>query len=238
MNDSENYYSKRRFIRHGLTLAGMTFAWGALRSSGWTQPAESGPSVGPDEALAELLAGNKRYMTGENVHHDFGPERSALAQSQRPFAIILGCADSRVSPELALDQTRGRLFVVRLAGNFVDDNGLASIEYGASVLGASLIMVLGHDQCGALKAAVDVVTKNAQLPGHLPKLIAHLRAPVEKAQKQAGSLLDNAIRENVLLNVETLRNSKPVISELIAGNRLRIVGGLYDLASGRVVVLS
>jgi carbonic anhydrase len=106
------------------------------------------------------------------------------------------------------------------------------------VLGASLIMVLGHDQCGALKAAVDVVTKNTQLPGHLPKLIAHLRAPVEKAQKQAGSLLDNAIRENVLLNVETLRNSKPVISELIAGNRLRVVGGLYDLATGRVVVLT
>ena len=128
------------------------------------------------EALAELSAGNKRYVTGQNIHHDFVPERPALAQSQHPFAIILGCADSRVAPELAFDQTRGRLFVVRLAGNFVDDNGLASIEFGASVLGALLIMVLGHNECGAVKAAVDVVTKNAQLPGHLPELIAHLKA--------------------------------------------------------------
>jgi carbonic anhydrase len=236
MNDSENY-SRRRFVRHGLTIAGVSLAWGALRSSGWTHPAEAGPSVGPDEALAELVAGNKRYVTGQNTRHDFGPERPALAESQHPFAIILGCADSRVSPELAFDQTRGRLFVVRLAGNFVDDNGLASIEYGTIVLGASLIMVLGHDQCGALKAAVDVVTKNAQLPGHLPELIANLKAPVEQAQKQPGSLLDNAIRDNVLLNVEKLRNSNPVLSDLVKDHRLRVVGGLYNLATGKVEVL-
>jgi carbonic anhydrase len=129
------------------------------------------------------------------------------------------------------------LFVVRLAGNFVDDNGLASIEYGTIVLGASLIMVLGHDQCGALKAAVDVVTKNAQLPGHLPELIANLKAPVEQAQKQPGSLLDNAIRDNVLLNVEKLRNSNPVLSDLVKDHRLRVVGGLYNLATGKVEVL-
>src|SRR6266478_1461168 len=232
MNDSENY-SRRRFVRHGLTLAGVTFAWGALRSSGRAQPAKIEPSAGADEALAELIAGNKRYVTGQNIHHDFGPERPALAQSQHPFAIILGCADSRVAPELAFDQTRGRLFVVRLAGNFVDANGLASIEFGASVLGAFLIMILGHNECGALKAAVDVVTKNAQLPGHLPELVAHLKAPVEKAQKQEGSLVDNAIRENVLLNVATLRNSEPVLADLIKQNRLRVVGGLYDLATGR-----
>jgi carbonic anhydrase len=237
MNDSENY-SRRRFVRHGLKLAGVTFAWGALRSSGWTKPTETGPPAGPDEALAELIAGNKRYVTGQNIHHDFGAERAALAESQHPFAIILGCADSRVSPELAFDQTRGRLFVVRLAGNFVDDNGLASIEFGSSVLGASLIMVLGHEQCGAIKAAINVVTKNAQLPGHLPALVANLKAAVEQAQKQQGSLLDNAIRDNVLLNVEKLRTSTPVLSDLVKENRLRVVGGLYDLASGRVTILS
>jgi carbonic anhydrase len=237
MNDSENY-SRRRFVRRGLTLAGVTFAWGSLRSTAWTEPTETGSPAGPDSALAELLAGNKRYVTGQNIHHEFGSERAALAESQHPFAIVLGCADSRVSPELAFDQTRGRLFVVRLAGNFVDDNGLASIEFGASVLGASLIMVLGHDQCGAIKAAIDVVTKNTQLPGHLPKLVAHLKAPVEQAQKQQGPLLDNAIRDNVLLNVEALRNSKPVLSDLVKEKRLGVVGGLYDLATGRVTVLS
>src|SRR5260370_36727846 len=235
--NTENY-SRRQFVRQGLTLAGVTFAWSASRSTSLARQAKIGQPVSPDEALAELLAGNKRYVTGKNIHHDFGPERPALAESQHPFAIILGCADSRVSPEMAFDQTRGRLFVIRLAGNFVDDDGLASIEYGASVLGASLIMVLGHNECGAVKAAVDVVTKNAQLPGHLPELIAHLKAPVEKAQKESGSLVDNAIRENVLLNVETLRNSKPVLADLIKQNRLRAVGGLYDLATARVEVRS
>jgi len=97
---------------------------------------------------------------------------------------------------------------------------------------------LGHNECGAVKAAVDVVTKNAQLPGHLPGLIAHLKAPVEKAQKETGSLVDNAIRENVLLNVEALRNSEPILADLVKQNRLRVVGGVYDLASGRVEVLS
>ena len=236
MNASRNY-SRRRFVRHGLTLAGVTFACGQLRTNAWAEPAAAGPA-GADEALAELVAGNKRYVTGQNMHHDFGPERSAIAQSQHPFAIILGCADSRVSPELAFDQTQGRLFVVRLAGNFVDENGLASIEFGASVLGASLIMVLGHDQCGAIKGAIDVVTKNAQLPGHLPSLVAHLKTPVEKALREQASLLENAIRENVLLNVEALRNSTPVLADMVKENRLRVVGGLYELATGGVEVLT
>lgn len=236
MNASEDY-SRRRFVRHSLTLAGVTFAWGQLRTKAWAEPTAAGPA-GADEALAELVAGNKRYVTGQNMHHDFGPERSALAQSQHPFAIILGCADSRVSPELAFDQTRGRLFVVSVAGNFIDENRLASIEFGASVLGASLIMVLGHDQCGAIKGAIDVYTKNAQLPGHLPGLVAHFKEPVEKALNEQGSLLENAIRGNILLNVEALRNSKPVLAEMVKDNRLRVVGGLYELATGRVDVLT
>src|ERR1700726_1645192 len=205
MNNSENY-SRRRFVRHGLRLAGVTFAWGALRSSGWTQSAKVGPPVGADESLAELIAGNKRYVTGKNIHHDFGPERPALAESQHPFAIILGCADSRVAPELAFDQSRGRLFVIRLAGNFVDDNGLASAEYGIVVLGASLIVVLGHSECGAIKATIDVITKNKELPGHLPTLVSYLKPPVEQALKQGGSV-EAAIRQNVTTNVEKLKTA-------------------------------
>src|SRR5260221_4288311 len=133
--NKENY-SRRRFVRHGLTLAGVTFAWSAFRSNSLARQANIGQPASPDEALAELSAGNKRYVTGQNIHHDFRTERPALAQSQHPFPIILGFTASRVAPELAFDQTRGRLFVVRLAGNFVDDNGLASIEFGADVLGA------------------------------------------------------------------------------------------------------
>ena len=162
-----------------------------------------------------------------------------LVAGQRPFAVILSCADSRVAPEFAFDQTRGRLFVVRVAGNFVDDAGLASIEYGTSVLGAVLVMVLGHKQCGALKAAVDVVTKRAQLPGHLPALTRYLEPAVRQAQgEQASGLVDAAIRQNVLLNVEQLRTSEPVMAGLVKANKVHIVGAIYDLATGRVTVLT
>jgi carbonic anhydrase len=172
MNQSN--YSRRRFVRRGVALAGLSFTWNAVRSSAQAAQENAFKPKTPDDALKDLIAGNERYVTGANTHHDFGPERPALALSQHPFAIVLGCADSRVSPELAFDQSRGRLFVVRLAGNFLDENGLASIEFGASVLGASLIIVLGHTDCGAIKAAVDVVTKGATLPGHLPALISNL----------------------------------------------------------------
>ncbi len=229
--------SRRQFFRKGLAWAGASIAGGGFVSNIWAHgPAPTDPKS-PDEALAELVAGNQRYVSGRNLHHDYGPERAALVLSQHPFAIILGCADSRVSPELAFDQSRGRLFVVRLAGNFVDENGLASIEYGASVLGASLLLVLGHTECGALKAAVDVVTKGTRLPGHLPKLIGHLTPSVEKVKNNGGSLVNNAIRENVALNVDALRNSKPILADLAQQRKLKVVGGLYDLASGKVEML-
>ena len=193
----------------------------------------------PNEALQELNAGNLRYVTGTHLHRDFGPERPALVAGQRPFAVILSCADSRVAPELAFDQGRGRHFVVRVAGNFVDDAGLASIEYGTSVLGAVLVMVLGHKECGALKAAVDVVTKGAQLPGHLPALTRYLEPAVKQAQAQgAPDLVDAAIRQNVLLNVEQLRTSEPVMAGLVKANKVRVVGAIYDLATGRVTITS
>jgi carbonic anhydrase len=235
---NQDHYSRRRFVSHGLRLAGAAFVLGEARA---TAAAASGSDVsplGPDQALTELMAGNRRYITGKNIHHDFGPERPALALSQHPFGIVLSCADSRVAPEFAFDQSRGRLFVVRLAGNFVDTNGLASIEYGAAVLGASLIMVLGHTECGAIKAAVDVVTKGKTLPGHLPELMGYLKEPVERARSEAGNLVDDAIRENVLMNVEKLRKSEPILAALVKDGRLKVAGGIYDLATGGVDILA
>jgi carbonic anhydrase len=231
--------SRRRFL--GLTLAGVSFAWGTARSAFAAAASTDIPSTkvsNPEQALQELSAGNRRYVTGTHLHHDFGPERAGLVAGQRPFAVILSCADSRVAPELAFDQSRGRLFVVRVAGNFVDDSGLASIEYGTSVLGAPLVMVLGHNECGALKATVEVVTKGAKLPGHLPRLVAHLEPAVRQARGQGGDLVEAAIRQNVLLNVEKLRHSEPVLAELVQANRVRVVGAIYDLATGRVTRLS
>lgn len=236
--------SRRRFLRHGLTLAGVSFAWSSLLRSTLAADETAAPIPranvsNPNDALQELSAGNLRYVTGTHLHRDFGPEPPALAAGQRPFAVILSCADSRVAPEFAFDQSRGRLFVVRVGGNFVDETGLASIEYGTSVLGAVLFMVLGHKQCGALKAAVDSVTKGAQLPGHLPTLTRYLEPAVRQAQaERAADLVDAAIRQNVLLNVEQLRTSEPVLAGLVKADKVRIVGAIYDLASGRVTVMT
>ena len=207
-----NSYHRRAFLRHGFTLAGVAFAWNSLKGLAYGKEAPAPEPQTAEQAIAELKAGNERYATGSNLHHDYGPERAELALSQHPFAIVLGCADSRVSPELAFDQSRGRLFVIRLAGNFVDDNGLASAEYGVVVLGAALIVVLGHSECGAIKSTIDVITKKKELPGHLPKLVSYLKPPVQQALDQGGSV-EAAIRQNVVANVEKLKTAGPVIVE-------------------------
>jgi carbonic anhydrase len=232
-----NGYQRRVFLRHGFALAGVAFAWNSLKGLAYGKEAQAQEPKTAEEALAELKAGNQRYTTGTHMHHDYGPERPELALSQHPFAIVLGCADSRVSPELAFDQSRGRLFVIRLAGNFVDDNGLASAEYGAAVLGASLIVVLGHSECGAIKATIDVITKNKELPGHLPTLVSYLKPPVEQALKQGGSV-EAAIRQNVATNVEKLKTAGPVIAPLVEEKKVEVIGALYDLRTGRVEFLS
>jgi carbonic anhydrase len=232
-----NGYQRRAFLRHGFALAGVAFAWNSLKGLAYGRGAQAQEPKTAEAGLAELKAGNERYRTGTHMHHDYGAERPELALSQHPFAIVLGCADSRVSPELAFDQSRGRLFVIRLAGNFVDDNGLASVEYGLVVLGASLIVVLGHSECGAIKSTIDVITKNKELPGHLPQLVSYLKPPVEQALKQGGSV-DAAIRQNVVTNVEKLKTAGPVIAPLVEGKKVEVVGAFYDLRTGHVEFLS
>ncbi|MBV8587280.1 MAG: carbonic anhydrase [Verrucomicrobia bacterium] len=233
-------YSRRHFVRQSLTFTTVALASGLFVASKRTAFADEDTALTPAEGLAELQAGNERYVTGTHTHHDYGPEREELAETQKPFAMIVSCADSRVSPELAFDQSRGRLFVVRVAGNFVDDNGLASLEFGAAVLGSQLIMVLGHTSCGAIKAAIDVVTKGTTLPGHLPGLVDNLKPAIEKAQAESGSgsLLENATRDNVLLNMQKLQTSSPVLAPLVEQNKLKVVGGIYDLTTGKVNLIS
>jgi carbonic anhydrase len=239
-NDSRNdspAYHRRIFLRRGIIFTGAAFAWNSLRGLASGKEAQAQEPRTADDVLVELKAGNHRYVTGTHLHHDYGPERPQLALSQHPFAIILSCADSRVAPELAFDQSRGRLFVIRIAGNFVDDNGLASAEYGAAVLGAPLIVVLGHSECGAIKATIDVITKNKELPGHLPQLVSYLKPPVEQALTQGGTL-GAAIRQNVVANVEKLRTAGPVVAPLVEEKKVQVVGALYDLSTGRIEFLS
>ena len=194
-------------------------------------------TIGPDRALEMLMEGNARYARGESEPRDFSADRAALALTQKPFAVILGCADSRVAPELAFDQSRGQLFVLRVAGNTLNTDTLASMEYALAELGTPLIMVLGHSACGAVDAAIKVVQDGAELPGHLPELIAPIKPAVEASLGQPGDLLANTIAENVRLTVAQVGSAGPIVAPLVASGDVKVVGAVYDLATGEVALL-
>ncbi len=179
-----------------------------------------GNQLSPEAALHELMEGNHRYVKGLTRRHDFSSERAALAAGQNPYAGILGCADSRVSTEFAFDSYRGDLFVVRVAGNFVNGENLASFEYGVLVLGTPLLMVLGHASCGAVSSTIKSLDTNTTLPGHLPSLVASLTQAVNAARSESGDLLVNATKANVRLNVERLKNASPILSQAVADKKL------------------
>lgn len=195
-------------------------------------------AVSPDEALKRLVEGNARYVAGQRTNTDFSVGRAARALTQRPFAGILSCADSRVAPELAFDQGPGDLFVVRVAGNFVNDDGLASLEYAINFLETPLIMVLGHSSCGAVDAAVKVVRDGLALPGHLPDMIEPIRPAAETALTQSPSdPLGLAITTNVQNAVTRLETAEPILAARVKNSSLRIVGAQYDLETGQVALL-
>ena len=167
-----------------------------------------------------------------------GTVMGASAGIRRAEAAPVGCADARVAPDFIFDQGPGDLFVVRVAGNFVTTDGLASLEYGVSVLGAPLILVLGHSDCGAVKATIDVMKTDASLPGHLPVLIEAIRPAVDLAEKaRAQDPLAEAIAQNVRHSVRRLEQAGPIIAEAVAAERVKVVGGFYDIGTGRVVIL-
>jgi carbonic anhydrase len=201
-------------------------------------PANARNAIAPAAALAKLLEGNARYAANEPVEKDFSAARAARVEAQFPIAAILGCSDSRVSPELLFDQGPGDLFVVRLAGNFLDDDGFASLEYAVKFLGAPLVMVLGHTNCGAVAAAVKVVTEHAELPGHLPELIKSIEPAVIAAHgRHPSDLVAAAIEENVRLNVKRLIDDTPIMSDALAAKKIAVAGGIYDLATGKVTLI-
>lgn len=190
--------------------------------------------LSPDGALARLMQGNGRYVKGVALRHDFTHEREALSKGQNPYAGILSCADSRVVPEYAFDIGRGDLFVCRVAGNFLNDDAVASFEYAVQVLNTPLLMVLGHKACGAVDAAIKSIKDGTTLPGHLPSLVTALGPAVKAELAQPGNALDNAIRENVKLNVERLKSATPIIDKFVAEKKLRVVGAVYDLGTGKI----
>lgn len=230
--------SRRAF----LSLAGIGAASVGLAACGGAAPAtlpvptmRPDTALTPDEAIARLMDGNTRYLYHQTVWPDQTRERRAqVAQGQKPFAAILGCSDSRVSPELLFDQGLGDLFVIRVAGNVFDNQALGSMEYAVEVLGVPLVVVLGHERCGAVKETVEIVEHGGSAPGHIGSLIEAIRPAVEKVHGQAGDELDNAVRANVELSVEKLKASEPILAEKVKAGKIKIVGGRYDLDEGRV----
>lgn len=234
----EHDNSRRRFLRLlGAATASYTFV-GAAWADVVKIPPKPQNVVSPDAALALLRAGNARYVEGVMKRNDFKAERQSLTMGQNPYAAILSCADSRVAPELAFDSGRGDLFVCRVAGNFANDDIVASFEYAVAELKTPLIMVLGHGACGAVAATIKSLQDKTTLPGHLPSLVTGLTAAVRESEGRPGDLLDNAITQNVIDNVQKLKGTSPILNAAVAQGKLKVVGGIYRLADGRVDIMT
>jgi carbonic anhydrase len=200
---------------------------------------EEGSSQAAERAVAGCRAqtvdeGNTRYVDGTSRRHDFKHEREALVGGQNPFEAVLSCADSRIAPEYAFDSARGDLFVCRVAGNFANDETVASMEYAVAVLGTPMILVLGHDSCGAVDATIKSLKDDKPLPGHIPSLVAAIAPSVKASAQQSGNALDNAIRQNVIDNVARMKSAAPILNAAVEQNKLKVVGGIYRLATGKV----
>jgi len=220
------------------------------------------PTVSPAEAISRLKEGNARFTAGNPHHpHESSDERSYIAKnsyenagvislgmtseeaakrraeltkSQHPYAIILSCSDSRVPPELVFDEGLGDLFGIRVAGNVLNDEGLGSIEYGVDVLGVQLIVVLGHQSCGAVDAAMKTVAAKGKAPGHIQSLVTAIK-PVVDATPKAD--LDTMIKANVKHVVDALRSSKPILKAKVDSSEVKVIGGYYTLDTGAVTFL-
>ncbi len=208
----------------------------AVRATQSQSPPKPDNALSPDEAIERLIAGNKRYITGETNDRIFASTRAALVRGQNPYACILSCADSRVSPELCFDEERGDLFVTRVAGNYVTNDILASLEYGVAVLHTPLIMVLGHTRCGAVSAAVNSFEKRAEFPGHIQTIITALMPAVRPAARNShtGPLTAAAPIENIRHNVRRLKEAHPLQSRAVHDADVKVVGAIYDLETGHV----
>jgi carbonic anhydrase len=239
-NDTRVSSSRRGFLM-GAAAATVAGAFSPYTFAKGTSVPRPENVLTPDAAIERLMAGNERYVSGKITAYDYVAARGLLKKAQNPYACILSCADSRVEPSVCFNESLGDLFITRDAGNYVNLDLLASLEYGTVVLGASLIMVLGHTQCGAVKAAIDAEENNTDFPGHIQIISSAIAEPVQKARAKnlvGDNLLKAVTIENVLSNVELLRKSTPLLSRLIKAGKLKVIGGVYNLDSGRVELVT
>jgi carbonic anhydrase len=230
--------NRRRFVA---ALAGVPIA---LAGSRWVGPVAAAPdnaatpTVPADQGLQRLLDGNKRFVAGNLTSlGNLDEDRDQVATGQSPFAVVVCCSDSRVPPELVFDQTLGQLFVVRTAGQVIDEAARGSIVYGVDYLKAPLLLVLGHSGCGAVEAALAAL-QGATIPGYAYRFAEGIGPAVQSVLDQPGDQLDNAIRANITMGVDQLRTAEPDLAAAVSSGQLTVAGGYYDLASGEVSILS
>ena len=223
--------NRRQFLQTAVAgaVVGMAAHSGIPLTSPRSIPAV--PSRSPDGALEDLMAGNRRFAANQltSIEHDLNILKEHTVDKQEPFAGVLACADSRVPVELVFDQSIGHIFVTRVAGNVVTPEIIASLEYGVAVLGIRALLVLGHSNCGAVKAAM----KGDTVPGQISALYPHLRPAVTQA---AGNVV-NAIEANARMQAELLRNSSTVIRQASAAGTVKVAAGVYDLGTGKVTLV-
>jgi carbonic anhydrase len=235
------HFSRRQFVQLlGLTAAGLAVP--RLARAAQSPASEGGAPATPDEVLQRLLEGNRRFVKGELAHPGRKPEDFApLAAGQRPVAVIVGCSDSRVPPEILFDAGIGDLFVIRVAGNVVEGAGPSvkgSIEYAVAELNVSLIVVLGHSQCGAVKAALKHIDAHDALPGAINDLVALIKPAVARSKGMPGDPLANAIAANVQTGVTRLKTLTPILAPAVKRGTLKVVGATYELRDGSVTLVS
>jgi len=194
----------------------------------------------PTEALRALQAGNKRYRQGKLQLRDYSPVGERRAAEQKPFAAIITCSDSRISPELVFDVERGNLFVSRIAGNSIDTGTLGSTEYAVGVLGVQLVMVLGHSDCGAVKSAIGVVADGKRYPdskyGAIGEVIDHVVPAVKSLPKDQRNLA-RCVPANAISQASELSRRGPIVAPAVASGKLRVVAAVYDIANGAVSIV-
>ncbi len=188
----------------------------------------------PGDALEQLKDGNARYVAGTSLSDRFQPSVAEANSGKRPFAVVLGCSDARVPVEIVFDQPPGKIFVVRLAGNFVCDAGIASIEFAVLALQAKLIVVLGHEDCGAVAAALAFVREGREHTGHIQRLAEEIAPAVLASRAEPGDWYENAIARNVELNVGAMTAQSTIVSEAVERGDVKVVGGIYSLRTGHV----
>ncbi len=191
-------------------------------------------SVTPEQALQMLVDGNQRYTGGKSEHpHQNSARRQEVFTGQHPFVTILSCSDSRVPPEVFFDQGIGDLFIIRNAGNILDDVVLGSMEYAAEHLGVPLVLVLGHTKCGAVTATVQ----GGEVPGHIGSIVTTIKPAADAVKGEAGDAVLNATLANVRMSVEKIRTCEPILAEMVKHGKMNVVGAIYQIDTGKVEFL-